>query len=208
MQMSAQLMHDRTQALGDNRIVRMSANILYASDQMLSFVKEFLANTAADRGFPFRLEPMSLAREATATIQRYAEAARRKSLTLHEKFSPDLPLVMADRTALDQVLDNLMSNAVKFSQPETAIWLTISRPEAGWVECRVRDEGPGCTADDLANMFLRYRRLSARPTAGEPSTGLGLSIARRHVEAMEGKLYCESEFGHGATFVLRLPVAL
>ncbi len=207
MQMSAQLMHDRTKDFADNRIVRMSANILYASDQMLSFVKEFLANTAADRGFPFRLEPMSLASEAAATVQRYTEAARRKSLTLHEEFATDLPLVLADRMALDQVLDNLVSNAVKFSPPEKSIWLTLSCPEAGWAECRVRDEGPGCSADDLANMFLRYRRLSARPTAGEPSTGLGLSIARRHVQAMAGKLYCESELGDGATFVLRLPLA-
>jgi signal transduction histidine kinase len=54
-------------------------------------------------------------------------------------------------------------------------------------------------------MFARYRRLSAKPTAGEPSTGLGLSIAKRHVDNMNGQLVCESEPGKGATFVLRLP---
>ena len=105
------------------------------------------------------------------------------------------------------MIDNLVSNAVKFSPPEKSIWLTVGPASGGFLEFRVRDEGPGCDDNDLADMFTRYRRLSARPTAGEPSTGLGLSIAKRHVEAMKGTLHCESEPGRGATFVLRLPLA-
>lgn len=113
----------------------------------------------------------------------------------------------ADRGALDQVIDNLVSNAVKFSPPDTSIWLSIVPADAGFLEFRVRDEGPGCDDQDKAQMFTRYRRLSARPTAGEPSTGLGLSIAKRHVDSMNGRLRCESEPGQGATFVISLPVA-
>ena len=72
-------------------------------------------------------------------------------------------------------------------------------------ECVVRDEGPGFTAEDKARMFRRYGRLSARPTGGEPSTGLGLSIVRKLVLAMSGELRCESNPGQGAVFTVRLP---
>ena len=206
MQMSAQLMHDRAVALADARLNRVSSNILDASNQMFSFVREFLANAAADRGFPLNIYGVSLSGAAAATVKRYAEAARRKSIAFHEDFSLDTALVLADERALDQVIDNLVSNAVKFSPAGKSIWLTISKVPGGLLELRVRDEGPGCDASDRAQMFARYRRLSARPTAGEPSTGLGLSIAKRHVDAMKGTLHVESEPGMGATFVLRLPL--
>jgi two-component system sensor histidine kinase/response regulator len=207
MQMSAQLMHDRALSLGDERLKRTSGNILDASNQMFSFVKEFLANAAADRGLALNLEAVSLSEAASDAILRYADAAQRKSITIHKEFPLDTPLVTADQRAIDQVIDNLVSNAVKFSPHEKSIWLSIGTPSEGFLECRVRDEGPGCDEKDLAEMFTRYKRLSARPTAGEPSTGLGLSIAKRHVGAMNGTLHCESEPGKGAVFVLRLPVA-
>jgi len=79
------------------------------------------------------------------------------------------------------------------------------RPAGRMVECLVRDEGPGFTEADKASMFQRYQRLSARPTGGEPSTGLGLSIVRKLVLAMNGELSCESEPGNGASFTIRLP---
>jgi two-component system sensor histidine kinase/response regulator len=207
MQMSAKLLHDRAAAVPDPRLNRMATNILEASDQMFSFVKEFLANAAADRGLTLSTESVSLQEAASATVQRYTEAALRKSIRINEDYPPDVPLVEADRGALDQVIDNLVSNAVKFSQPETSVWLSIGPAAEGFLEFRVKDEGPGCDDQDLAQMFTRYRRLSARPTAGEPSTGLGLSIAKRHVDAMKGTLHCESAAGQGATFVLRLPLA-
>ncbi|HEY1791650.1 MAG TPA: hybrid sensor histidine kinase/response regulator [Opitutaceae bacterium] len=207
MQMSAQLLHDRSVELSDNRLTRMSANILDASNQMYHFVKEFLANAAADRDEALKLEAVSISGAASSAVQRYAEAARRKSLSFHEDYPAENPLVAADQGALDQVIDNLVSNAVKFSPPERSIWLTISQLADKRVEFRIRDEGPGCDEHDLAHMFMRYQRLSARPTAGEPSTGLGLSIAKRHALAMGGELVCQSQPGHGATFILRLPVA-
>jgi two-component system sensor histidine kinase/response regulator len=205
MQMSAQLLHDRASELTEPRLTRMSTNILNASNQMFSFVKEFLANTAADRGFALNLEVVSLTSAATAAVQRYAEAALRKAIVIQEDLPDDTPLVLADQGALDQVIDNLVSNAVKFSPPEKTIWVTTGPSDDGMVEFRIRDEGPGFDASDHASMFARYRRLSAKPTAGEPSTGLGLSIAKRHVDKMNGKLICESEPGKGATFILRLP---
>jgi two-component system, sensor histidine kinase and response regulator len=205
MQMSAQLLHDRASQLTEPRLTRMSSNILNASNQMFSFVKEFLANTAADRAYNVNLEAVSLAAAASAAIQRYLEAALRKALVIIEDIAEDAPLVLADRGALDQVIDNLVSNAVKFSPPEKSIWVSVGATPDGMGEFRIRDEGPGCDSADHVKMFTRYRRLSAKPTAGEPSTGLGLSIAKRHMDRMNGILLCESEPGKGATFIARLP---
>ena len=207
MQMSAQLLNDRISSSEDTRLKRIADNILHSSEQMLSFVKEFLANSAADRGTPLRVGTSSLVESASAAVQRYAEAARRKSITFQEEYAPDAPFVLADRAALDQVIDNLVSNAVKFSPEGKKITIHVGPATNNRGEVSVRDQGPGCTEEDRAQMFLRYRRLSARPTAGEPSTGLGLSIAKRHVNAMKGELYCDSQPGEGANFILRLPAA-
>jgi two-component system sensor histidine kinase/response regulator len=103
------------------------------------------------------------------------------------------------------VLDNLLSNAIKFSPPGKQIRLTVCPPGARYVECQVQDEGPGFSENDKTRMFRRYGRLSARPTGGEPSTGLGLSIVKKLVLAMQGELACESTPGNGATFAFRLP---
>ena len=111
---------------------------------------------------------------------------------------------LADVSALGQVLDNLISNALKFSPPGRRIFISVA-PAGRFAECVIRDEGPGFTEEDKAGMFRRYGRLSARPTGGEPSTGLGLSIVRKLVLGMSGELLCESIAGSGAAFMVRLP---
>jgi two-component system, sensor histidine kinase and response regulator len=82
------------------------------------------------------------------------------------------------------------------------------RSEESYVVSYVQDHGPGFTEEDKARMFQRYVRLSARPTGGEPSAGLGLSIVKKLVEAMGGALTCESTAGTGAKFAVRFPKAL
>jgi two-component system sensor histidine kinase/response regulator len=113
-------------------------------------------------------------------------------------------MVFADASALNQIFDNLVSNALKFSPQGKKVSISV-RSVNQHVECVIHDEGPGFTAEDKMRMFRRYGRLSARPTGGEPSTGLGLSIVRKLVQAIDGELACESEPGKGATFTIRLP---
>jgi len=204
MQMSAQLLRDRTASLADPRLAQLCENICQSGGQLLAFVKEFLANSAAERSFTPKPEVISLADAVAHTVREYREAAARKALTIRTVFPDESTAVLADRTALSQVLDNLLSNAVKFSPPSREISVAV-RPNGTRVECIVQDQGPGFTSEDKARMFRRYVRLSARPTAGEPSTGLGLSIVKRLVEGMSGELSCESTPGQGAQFAVRLP---
>jgi len=207
MDMSAQLLCERTEALADPKLRLMAENISHSSSQMLAFLKEFLANASADHGWKLQTEPINLSEAATRVVQQHQGAAKRKQLTLEVVLPANGTMVQADAAALYQVMDNLLSNAIKFSAAGKQIRLTVCPPGARFVECQVQDEGPGFTETDKAGMFRRYGRLSARPTGGEPSTGLGLSIVKKLVLAMQGELACQSSSGCGATFAFRLPRA-
>src|SRR5690242_9868892 len=207
MDMSAHLLRDRTEAMADPKLRLMAENISHSSSQMLAFVKEFLANASADHGLNLKTESISLKDAASRVVQQHREAAQRKQLVFQTVLEGDGALVLADPAALNQVLDNLVSNAVKFSPPGKQIRLTLCPPGVRYVECQVQDEGPGFSEHDKTRMFRRYGRLSARPTGGEPSTGLGLSIVKKLVLAMHGELACESTLGNGAIFAFRLPRA-
>jgi two-component system sensor histidine kinase/response regulator len=205
MNLSAQLLCAQIKRFNDDRLNKLSENILRSSAQSLAFVKEFLANAAADHAFVPQPSPVNLADVASVVVRQYQETARSKKLEIQTDLSAEGTMVLADASALDQILDNLLSNALKFSPPGKKVFVSV-RPADHRVECIVRDEGPGFTAEDKVKMFRRYGRLSARPTGGEPSTGLGLSIVRKLVDAMNGQLVCESTSGSGAAFIIRLPV--
>jgi len=113
--------------------------------------------------------------------------------------------VYADPRRLRQVLDNLISNAVKYSPPGSTICLKAERIPDFW-KVSVRDQGPGITPEDREKLFQDFARLSARPTGGEKSTGLGLAITRRVVEAHGGRIGVDSTPGQGATFWFTLPI--
>jgi len=202
--MSAQLLRDRLAGQSEDRTRQLAENILRSSGQVLGFVKEYLANAVADHGIPINPAPVSCRDAASAAVEQYREAAGRKQIEIQTDFDAGDATVLADSIALDQVLDNLLSNAVKFSPLGKRIFVTV-RPDKDNVECMIQDQGPGFLPEDKARMFRRYMRLSAKPTGGEPSTGLGLSIARKLVRAMNGELTCESTPGAGATFTIRLP---
>ena len=206
MEMSAQLLREQLERRGnaDSRTTQLAENISRTSAQLLAFVKEFLANAAADHSISPRLVPIDVSNAAASAIDKIREAARRKQLEIQSNLKGTDSMAVADVAALDQVLDNLLSNAVKFSPLGKRIHVSVDCAEAH-VDCRIQDEGPGFTEEDRVRMFRRYARLSARPTNGEPSTGLGLSIVRKLVKAMNGELLCESNPGHGAAFIVRLP---
>lgn len=204
MNLSAGLLRDQAARFQDERLTQLAENILRTSAQSLAFVKAFLANAAADHGFALKPSPVNLTEVVSAVVRQYKEAAHQKKIKIQTDFPADPVVVQADVSALGQVLDNLVSNALKFSPPGKNIFLAV-RSANHHAECLVRDEGPGFTAEDKARMFRRYGRLSARPTGGEPSTGLGLSIVRKLALGMGGELLCESSLGQGSVFTVRLP---
>ena len=115
----------------------------------------------------------------------------------------DLDEVVAslDRSLVVQIIDNLLSNAIKFSNHNSTVHVTL-KDENQTIRFEVEDEGPGIKEEDQPKLFQKFQKLHARPTGGENSTGLGLSIVKKYVEAMQGKVWCESEFGKGSRFIV------
>ena len=119
----------------------------------------------------------------------------------------DAPCVAVfDPPRMEQVLNNLIGNAVKFSAGGTRVVVRVECPPGG-VRASVIDQGPGIPAEELETIFKEFHRGTVKPAAGERSTGLGLAIARRVVEAHGGTIGVESEVGKGSTFFFTLPSA-
>lgn len=125
------------------------------------------------------------------------------SVRLHLPAGSRLP-VFADEAKIQLVLENLLSNAIKFSPSGSMVELGLNRVETGY-QIWIRDEGPGFSEDDQKRLFGRFEKLSARPTAGEHSSGLGLSISAELIRMHNGIITLESKPGEGACFTISLP---
>lgn len=174
---------------------------------MLDLIQRLLDVHAIEAGHAEvpSLESLNLESALTKTMERAFATSERKGIAL--AFPSSVPAqARADSSQVGQILDNLLGNAIKFSPPGTTITLGLE-DAGGWWRAFVKDQGPGLTAEDLARVFGEYARLSARPTAGESSVGLGLSLVKRMAEAMGGRVGVDSVAGQGATFWLDLPKA-
>ena len=134
----------------------------------------------------------------------YQRIADRKQIRCLLETTGDVPPVRTDRVTVAVVLDNLFSNAVKYSPPGKVIRVRVSADRDG-VVCRVRDEGPGLSQEDQAKLFQRGVQLTPKPTGGESSAGYGLAVAKEFIERLGGTIWCESVLGQGACFSFRLP---
>jgi signal transduction histidine kinase len=135
--------------------------------------------------------------------ERYLFTAQQKNLTLHLEVSDNI-VINADKTYTEQIFENLLSNAIKFSPSYKRIFINAT-VENGMAIIEVRDEGPGISDEDKKKLFGKYQKLTAKPTGNETSTGLGLSIVKKFVDAMHGEIWCESEAGYGASFFVKFP---
>lgn len=131
--------------------------------------------------------------------------AEQKSITLRQELEPGLPPVPADPQRLEEVLDNLLSNAIKYSQKGATVVVRAYVRDAHLC-LEVEDNGLGMSEEDVRNAFQRGVRLSAQPTGGEPSSGLGLWIVKCLVEAHNGTVRIRSALGKGTTVYVELPL--
>ncbi|MGE3727559.1 MAG: sensor histidine kinase, partial [Candidatus Sericytochromatia bacterium] len=114
-------------------------------------------------------------------------------------------LELGDFSRLKPVLDTLISNAIKYAPPATLIELSVSQMGQR-ARVLVKDQGPGFSAEDKEHVYGYFQRLSAQPTAGESSTGVGLAIVKQIVDLHQGHIQIDSEPGQGAIFVVDLPL--
>lgn len=134
----------------------------------------------------------------------FSDLALQKGIKLNFEDHTQNTSLMADKDALNRILENLLSNALKFSVSSTEVKLKVSATPTH-ITFEIKDQGPGISKSDLPKLFGKFQRLSARPTGGESSSGLGLSIVKELVELMKGKISVDTKEQEGSTFLVEIP---
>lgn len=174
-------------------------------DALTQMVQELLELTRIESGqVALELQLVAPERLLQTAAERMRLQAERAGLALRLECPPGLPKVSADAPRLEQVLVNLIHNAVKFTRPGGALRL-LAEAEGAFVRFAVKDTGVGIPEDDLPRIFERFYKADRARSGG--GTGLGLSIARHIVEAHGGRIWAESVEGRGSTFYFTVPVA-
>ena len=173
-----------------------------ASQSMLDLVNELLDVATIESGeLKIYREPHNLADLIAKSVAMTNIEAAKKNTQVTIETRGLAPVLMLDAAKMRQVIDNLLSNAVKYSPPGSAITATIqSAPAHGTFGFAVQDQGPGIPDNERDKLFKDFSRLSAQPTAGEKSTGLGLAICRKIVEAHGGIITAENLPAGGCEF--------
>ncbi|MCZ2131802.1 MAG: tetratricopeptide repeat-containing sensor histidine kinase [Bacteroidetes bacterium] len=201
--MIANVLANEADTLTSQEIHEFADDIRSSSGRMFKLITDLLDINRIEDGFAVTDAQTAFADEAVRIVaSHYREAAQAKGITINEQLAP--AQLHASPSVLAQILDNLISNAVKYSLPDTEITLK-TETDGKHVRISIADRGPGLTEEDKRNIFGKFKRLSAQPTGGEHSTGLGLSIVKKLAEAVGGEIRYESELGKGTTFTLELP---
>jgi signal transduction histidine kinase len=138
-------------------------------------------------------------------LQNFESTASAKDIRL-DLMTPGQGLIFrTDTLKFSQILENILSNAIKFSHPGSHVEIWMSHT-AHTLTIEVKDEGQGLSKEEIKDLFKKFKTLSARPTSGEASTGLGLAITKKYVEELKGTIHCTSEQGKGSTFSVHLPL--
>ena len=189
----------------DENMQTQIAYIRDAANRLTEMVDDLVSDAMADAlDITIRREAVDLATLVREVADANRPLALRKQQTLTVAAPPD-HTAMCDADRIHEAIDNLVSNAIKYSPIGGAIDLLVARAADGIV-VEIRDQGAGLSPEDISRLFGRFQRLSAKPTAGETSTGLGLSIVKRIVDLHGGQITVDSAgSGQGATFRMTLP---
>lgn len=185
---------------------KLLVNMHASAERMYYLVTDMLNLNRIERGvISDDYREVNLKTFVWDTMSRFHIFANRKNITIRLDIDEkeDWRFV-TEPNYLIQILENLVSNAIKYSPKGKTVTLSLGKNSEG-VQIIVADEGQGFKAEEMHLLYRRFQQLSARPTAGEASTGLGLSVVKEYVEILRGGIHCESEWGQGAVFTVSLP---
>jgi signal transduction histidine kinase len=183
-----------------------AGHIKKTASQMEDMVNNFLVSAINNSiEFDLVLSWFDLYDLLNSTIHNFDYAIRRKCQTLSFDNESNDYMVYSDKIHLKEVFDNLISNAIKYSGEGKEINIRLSRTDNHCL-FMIKDQGQGFSVKDMKNIYGKFQRLSARPTANESSTGLGLFIVKRIIDKLKGKIDLESKPGEGSIFTVTLPI--
>jgi signal transduction histidine kinase len=172
---------------------------------MANLVNDLLDVATIESGkLQLDLQPVDLVKIAQTNLNRNRLIAVRKNITIDLQADP-IPMALFDAGKMEQVLDNLTTNAIKYSPPGSHIQIRL-QTSAEEILLSVQDEGPGIPSTELEKLFKPFQRTSVKTTGGEKSTGLGLVIVKRIVVGHGGRIWVESQLGQGSTFYVAVPI--
>jgi len=175
-------------------------------DRGIVLIKDLLdINAIEQQQITKDLVPMNVKDALGNEVDAFIGMANKKQIQFHFSSEAKHTTIIADKVLFHRIIDNLVSNAIKFSYPHTSVYISIKNEEDKLV-IAVKDEGQGIKETDKQHLFGKFKRLSAKPTDDEGSSGLGLSIVKMLVEELNGTIYCESEWQKGATFSIAFPL--
>lgn len=173
---------------------------------MSTLVNNILDINRIEQGNNFIIwESIDLHEVIKQQVKMFKEQTDRKGIAIRVEETAASYSLLTDRNSLMRILENLISNAIKFSQPNTLVLIRVSL-ENEYVKLEVKDQGPGIAKEDLPKLFTKYQSLGAKPTGGERSTGLGLSIVKELVHCLKGSIKVESTENKGTSFIVELPL--
>jgi signal transduction histidine kinase len=183
-----------------------TTKIEQATNRLKRMVTKILNVSAIEaKTLDISLEKINITQLLDEIVNRFNELAAKKNISIIKDFENKIPSIESDAGYVSEVLENLMSNAIKYSPLGKQVMVKISS-QSSFVRMEFIDQGQGISQKDMKHLFGKYRKLTARPTAGEDSTGLGLSIVKKYVLALHGRVWCESEEGKGSNFIVELPM--
>lgn len=176
-----------------------------SSEYMRDMLNELLDITAIESGqLKLEIKVEDYIKFLKHIIKLNKPLADRKEISLKLNVKDIIPPISFDRNKITQVLNNLITNAIKFSWPDTEISIEV-RKEDDFIVTGIIDQGQGIPFDEISNIFKPFQKTSVKATAGERSTGLGLAITKKIVEGHGGKISVESTVGKGTKFYFTLP---
>lgn len=199
---------DETPLLEPAQEVEFIQMIHSSATGMLQALEEIMNTESLDSGAPeLKCEQVDLAGLCRRVVEMNQPNAEKKAIHLSLTVAEDEMPANVDPRRWREICDNLVSNAIKYSPEGKRVWISLSRLDSTPPRLRltVKDEGPGMQASDLKEVFGKFKKLSARPTAGESSSGLGLYIVKKLAELHGGRVWVESVLGEGATFCVEIP---
>jgi PAS domain S-box-containing protein len=202
----AQIMNEsRKDPLSDSHKSRLS-QILKAGNHLLELINEVLDLARVEAGkITVSLEPINIAELATDVLNVVHPMAKKFNIRLVDEITAQKSIhIFADKTRLKQVLLNLLSNGIKYNRKEGSVTLSLEKQQDGFLNILVTDTGMGIPSKKLEKIFVPFDRLDAEGTEVE-GTGIGMTISKRLIELMNGRIHVHSTMGKGSQFSVSLP---
>lgn len=182
------------------------SGIVEASDKALKLVMELLDYNSIEHGeIKIKLTEFDANEVFEKIIRLYRPSAEAKGVSIFYTNEIINKFIRSDKNSIEHIADNLISNAIKYSPSKGNVKIFISR-ENNFFQMIFTDEGEGFSEEDKKIIFKQFSKLSARPTGGEHSTGLGLSIVKKLVDSLNGTIELDSEKGRGASMIVKIPL--